>query len=194
VDTNKKLRIKIMIDLLKTEKQFISTHIKEGGTVVDFTMGNGHDTLWLSNAVGENGKVYAFDIQQAALDSTKKLLESEGAAPNYTLILDSHHNVKNYVKEPICAGLFNLGYLPGGDKTITTLHETSLAAISAGIDLLAPDGAILCAVYPGHAEGTLEGELIEEMLSKLDRRQICATKFKIENSPTSPFFFLIEKK
>ena len=65
---------------------------------------------------------------------------------------------------------------------------------SAGIDLLAPDGAILCAVYPGHAEGTLEGELIEEMLSKLDRRQICATKFKIVNSPTSPFFFLIEKK
>jgi tRNA G37 N-methylase Trm5 len=183
-----------MIDLLKTEKQFISTHIKEGGTVVDFTMGNGHDTLWLSNAVGENGKVYAFDIQQAALDSTEALLEKEGAAKNYTLILDSHHNVKNYVKEPICAGLFNLGYLPGGDKTITTLHETSLLAISAGIDLLDADGAILCAVYPGHAEGTLEGELIEEMLSKLDRRKICATKFKIVNSPTSPFFFLIEKK
>ena len=183
-----------MIDLLKTEKQFISTHIKEGGTVVDFTMGNGHDTLWLSRAVGENGKVYAFDIQQAALDSTAAMLEKEGAAKNYTLILDSHHNVKNYVNEPICAGLFNLGYLPGGDKTITTLHETSLAAISAGIDLLAPDGAILCAVYPGHAEGTLEGELIEEMLSKLDRRKICATKFKIVNSPTSPFFFLIEKK
>lgn len=183
-----------MIDLLKTEKQFISTHIKEGGTVVDFTMGNGYDTLWLSRAVGENGKVYAFDIQQAALDSTAAMLEREGAAKNYTLILDSHHNVKNYVKEPICAGLFNLGYLPGGDKTITTLHETSLAAISAGIDLLDADGAILCAVYPGHAEGTLEGELIEEMLSKLDRKKICATKFKIVNSPTSPFFFLIEKK
>ena len=92
-----------MIDLLKTEKEFIRTHIKEGGTVVDFTMGNGHDTLWLSNAVGENGKVYAFDIQQAALDSTSALLKKENAPENYTLILDSHHNVKNYVKEPICA-------------------------------------------------------------------------------------------
>ena len=183
-----------MIDLLKTEKEFIRTHIKEGGTVVDFTMGNGHDTLWLSNAVGKNGKVYAFDIQQAALDSTSALLKKENAPENYTLILDSHHNVKNYVKEPICAGLFNLGYLPGGDKKITTLHETSLAAISAGIELLAPDGAILCAVYPGHAEGSLEGELIEKMLSDLDRKEICATKFKIVKSPTSPFFFLIEKK
>lgn len=183
-----------MIDLLKTEKEFIRTHIKEGGTVIDFTMGNGHDTLWLSNAVGKNGTVYAFDIQQAALDSTSSLLKKENAPENYTLILDSHHNVKNYVKEPICAGLFNLGYLPGGDKKITTLHETSLAAISAGIELLAPDGAILCAVYPGHAEGSLEGELIEKMLSDLDRKEICATKFKIVNSPTSPFFFLIEKK
>jgi hypothetical protein len=183
-----------MVDLLTLQKYFILSHLHEGDCAADFTMGNGHDTLWLSRAVGENGKVYAFDIQQAALDSTAALLQKEGAANNYTLILDSHHNVKEYVKEPICAGLFNLGYLPGGDKTITTLHETSLAAISAGIDLLAPDGAILCAVYPGHAEGTLEGELIEEMLSKLDRKQICATKFKIVNSPTSPFFFLIEKK
>ena len=63
-----------MIDLLTVEKQFISSHVKEGGTVCDFTMGNGHDTLWLSEKVGENGKVYAFDIQQAALDNTRSLL------------------------------------------------------------------------------------------------------------------------
>ena len=183
-----------MIDLLKLHKHFILTHLKEGDVAVDFTMGNGYDTEFLSKTVGENGHVYAFDIQKQAVESTAKHLEEVGCPKNYTLIHDSHHNVKNYVKEPICAGLFNLGYLPGGDKTITTLHETSLAAISAGIDLLDADGAILCAVYPGHAEGTLEGELIEEMLSKLDRKKICATKFKIVNSPTSPFFFLIEKK
>ena len=64
-----------MIDLLTVEKAFIESHIKEGGTVVDFTMGNGHDTLWLSNKVGANGKVYAFDVQQAALDSSEKLVE-----------------------------------------------------------------------------------------------------------------------
>ena len=67
-----------MIDLLTVEKQFIESHIKEGGTVVDFTMGNGHDTLWLSNKVGENGKVYAFDIQKAALESAEKLLSESG--------------------------------------------------------------------------------------------------------------------
>ena len=182
-----------MIDLLALEKSLISPHIVEGGVAVDFTMGNGHDTLWLSRAVGPQGKVYAFDIQEQALESTAALLEKEGAR-NCTLILDSHSNVKKYVEAPICAGLFNLGFLPGGDKTITTLTETSLKAISDGIDLLGDDGGLLVAVYPGHAEGAREGDAIERMLSGYDRRKVCCSKFRIVTSPTSPFFFLIEKK
>lgn len=183
-----------MIDLLATEKQLITAHLKPGGVAVDFTMGNGHDTLWLSRAVGEQGKVYAFDVQRQALDSTRALLEAEHAPQNYTLILDSHHNCEKYVKEPICVGMFNLGWLPGGDKSITTLRETTLPAVQAAVRLLDTDGGILLAVYPGHEEGRAEGELITEFLSTLDRRKICCSKFQIVNSPTSPFFFLIEKK
>ncbi len=184
-----------MINLLEVEKNFIIPHIKKGGVAVDFTMGNGHDTLWLSNAVGENGKVYAFDIQVPALASSKKLLEKEATSKNYTLILDSHSNVKEYVKEKICVGMFNLGFLPGsGNKSITTKRDTTLLAVSAAIDLLDDDGALLIAVYPGHEEGTIEGNLLEEMLSTLNRKELCASKFKIVNSPTSPFFFLVEKR
>ncbi len=183
-----------MINLLEVEKNFLIPHIKKGGVAVDFTMGNGHDTLWLSEALGENGKVYAFDIQPQALESSRKLLEESGAAKNYTLILDSHANVKNYVSEKICIGMFNLGFLPGGDKSITTKRETTMVAIRAAIDLLDADGALLIAVYPGHEEGTIEGELIEKELETLNRRELCASKFKIVNSPTSPFFFLVERK
>ena len=183
-----------MINLLEIEKNFLIPHIKKGGVAVDFTMGNGHDTLWLSEAMGEGGKVYAFDIQPQALESSRRLLEAENAPKNYTLILDSHSNVMDYVSEKICVGMFNLGFLPGGDKSITTKRETTMVAIRAAIDLLDDDGALLIAVYPGHAEGTIEGELIEEELSKLNRKELCASKFKIVNSPTSPFFFVIEKK
>ncbi|MBQ8497650.1 MAG: class I SAM-dependent methyltransferase [Clostridia bacterium] len=183
-----------MINLLEIEKNFLIPHIKKGGVAVDFTMGNGHDTLWLSEAMGENGKVYAFDIQPQALESSRRLLESENAPKNYTLILDSHSNVKDYVSEKICIGMFNLGFLPGGDKSITTKRETTMIAIRAAIDLLDDDGALLIAVYPGHAEGTVEGELIEEELSGLNRKELCASKFKIVNSPTSPFFFVVERK
>ena len=183
-----------MINLLEVEKNFLIPHIKKGGVAVDFTMGNGHDTLWLSNAVGEEGKVYAFDIQPQALESSRGLLERENAPKNYTLILDSHSNVKDYVSEKICIGMFNLGFLPGGDKSITTKRDTTMVAIEAAIDLLDADGALLIAVYPGHEEGTIEGQLIEKELETLDRRELCASKFKIVNSPTSPFFFLIERR
>ena len=182
-----------MIDLLATEKSLIAPHIVAGSTVVDFTMGNGHDTLWLSRAVGDEGHVFAFDVQQQALDNTAVLLRDEGRE-NCTLILDSHSNVKKYVTGPISAGLFNLGWLPGGDKSITTLRETTLPAIRDAIDLLDHDGAILVAVYPGHEEGTAEGIAVGEMLAAYDRHEICCSQLRIINSPTSPFFFLVEKK
>ncbi len=184
-----------MVDLITLEKQFLSAHIREGGVAVDFTMGNGHDTAWLSKAVGKNGRVYAFDIQQRALESTRLTLEREGCPDNCTLICDSHSNVLSYVKEPICAGVFNLGYLPGGgNKALTTLRPTTKLAVEGGISLLDRDAVILIAVYPGHEEGKLEGEMLEALLSALDRRQYCVSRFQIVNSPTSPFFFTIESR
>ena len=183
-----------MIDLLDRHKKFILTHLREGDVAVDFTMGNGHDTAFLSKTVGESGHVYAFDIQQQAIDSTAKLLKDEGCPDNVTLIHASHHLVKDYVKQPYRAGMFNLGYLPGGDKRITTMRETTMPAIEAAIELLAPDGILNIAVYPGHAEGEAEGKLICEYLSSLSRYKLCCTQIRILNSPTSPFFILVENK
>lgn len=183
-----------MIDLLELHKQFIMTHLRQGDIAVDYTMGNGHDTKFLSKAVGQSGKVYAFDIQPSAIESTRKNLLSALCPQNYTLICDSHHNVKNYVKEPVKAGMFNLGWLPGGDKTITTMRQTTMPAIEAAIELMDKDAILNIAVYPGHPEGDAEGKMIEEYLSGLSRFKVCVTKVKITNSPTSPYFFMIETK
>ena len=183
-----------MIELLDLHKKFILEHLHEGDTAVDFTMGNGHDTEFLSKTVGESGKVYAFDIQASAVESTRKNLAAAGCPDNYTLIHDSHHNVKSYVKKPIKAGMFNLGYLPGGDKSITTMRTTTLPAIEAAIELLDKDAILLIAVYPGHPEGDAEGREITEYLSTLSRFKVCCTKVQIINSPTSPYFMMIETK
>ena len=184
-----------MVDLLSLQKYFILQHLREGDVAVDFTMGNGNDTLFLSETVGETGRVYAFDVQEEALVSTKEHLESRGAPENYTLICASHHLVKDYVKEPIKAGMFNLGYLPrSGKKSVTTMRETTMPAVEAAIDLLADDGILLIAVYPGHEEGNLEGEMLASYFATLDRRKICVSRFNIMNSPTSPYFFIAEKK
>ncbi len=183
-----------MVDLTGLHKHFILEHIADGDTVVDFTMGNGNDTLFLSRTVGKSGKVYAFDIQEEALASTKSHLQEAGAPENYTLICASHHRVKEFVKEPIKGGMFNLGYLPrSGKKAVTTMRETTMPAVEAAIELLAPDGALIIAVYPGHLEGELEGDMLREYFKTLSRFKICASEFHILNSPMSPYFFLVEK-
>ena len=183
-----------MVDLIGLHKHFILEHLSEGEVAVDFTMGNGNDTLFLSKAVGASGRVYAFDIQEEALESTRALLGESGAPENYTLICASHHRVKEFVKTPIKAGMFNLGYLPrSGRKAVTTLRETTMPAVEAAIDLLAPDGVLIIAIYPGHEEGALEGDMLREYFKTLSRFKICPSEFHILNSPTSPYFFLVEK-
>ena len=181
-----------MLDLLDLHKYFILSHLKPGDCAVDYTMGNGHDTEFLSKTVGENGRVFAFDIQPNALNSTKARLVASGCPDNYTLFCTSHHRAAEFVDRKVRAGMFNLGYLPGSDKKITTMHETTLAAIDAAISLMDRDAIILIAIYPGHAEGELEGRLVGEKLSALDRRQYTVGCFKLMNSPTSPFFYIVE--
>lgn len=183
-----------MVDLVGLHKHFILEHLGEGDVAVDFTMGNGNDTLFLSRTVGERGRVYAFDIQEDALVSTRKHLEAEGAPENYTLICASHDRVDEFVNEPIKAGMFNLGYLPrSGRKAVTTMRETTLPAVEKALRLLAPDGALIVAIYPGHEEGRLEGDALREYFKTLSKYRICPSEFKILNSPDSPYFFLLEK-
>ena len=194
-EIKEKRKRKLMIDLNELHQYFILQHLGEGDVAVDFTMGNGGDTLFLSKTVGERGRVYAFDIQEEALVSTRAFLEENGAPENYTLICASHHRMAEFVKEPIKAGMFNLGYLPrSGKKAVTTLRETTMPAVESAIDLLAPDGVLLIAIYPGHEEGRLEGEMLREYFSTLSRFKVCCSEFRILNSPTSPYFFLIETK
>ncbi|MCQ2428537.1 MAG: hypothetical protein MJ137_09135 [Clostridia bacterium] len=182
-----------MIDLLSLHKQFILTHLGEGDVCADFTMGNGHDTEFLSKTVGPEGHVYAFDIQPSAVESTAERLKAS-CPDNYTLICASHHRAAEFIHEPIKAGMFNLGWLPGGDKSITTMRETTMPAVETAIGLLGKDAVLTVAVYPGHPEGDAEGKMLEEYFAGLSRYKLCVTKIKIVNSPTSPYFFLIETK
>ena len=82
-------------------------------TVVDATMGNGHDTLFLAEQVGPGGHVYAFDIQPEAVESTRKLLEEHGLSDRVTLLCRSHADLAEAVPAGVAAVVFNLGWLPG---------------------------------------------------------------------------------
>ena len=184
-----------MVDLLELQKHFILAHLHEGDVAVDFTMGNGHDTAFLSKTVGPNGSVTAFDIQPQALISTEATLRAEGCPENWRLICASHDLARDYIDTPIKAGMFNLGYLPGsGNKQLTTMRETTLPAVERAVGMLGKDAILLVAVYPGHEEGALEGEELERYFSTLSRYKMTVAKFRLLNSPTSPYFMICETK
>ena len=184
-----------MTDLLSLQKQFILRHLKEGDTAVDFTMGNGYDTVFLSKTVGETGTVVAFDIQEAALTSTEQNLRKNDCPDNWRLICASHDRAPEFIKGKIKAGMFNLGYLPGaGKKELTTKRSSTLPAVKSAIEMLGEDSILLVAVYPGHPEGAAEGVELTEYFSTISRFKYSIAQFRMVNSPESPFFFVIETK
>ncbi|MBQ9940490.1 MAG: class I SAM-dependent methyltransferase [Clostridia bacterium] len=162
----------------------------------DFTMGNGNDTLFMSRLAQKYGiKIYAFDIQPQALQSTLANLDKNGAEKNYTLINDSHSEMDKYLPaegEMVC-GMFNLGYLPGGNKTITTLRETTLTAIEKAVDRLTVGGVLTVTIYPGHPEGKIEGELIERYLSSLSNHEFNVLKYALCNKTDPPYVMVTQK-
>ena len=166
--------------------------LPKDGTFVDFTMGNGHDTLYFANYCSE-GHVYAFDVQQMALDNTKQLLDDNGGFDNVTLILDSHHNVDKYVQGEIDAGIFNLGYLPGSDKSVTTQCATTLEALDKAVNMLKTGGVIVVIIYPGHSEGTREADMVEEFCAKLDKHTYNTYKYALLNKKNPPYIVAAEK-
>lgn len=164
---------------------FINNFVCEGDTVIDATAGNGNDTLKLCNAVGKNGKVFAFDIQQIALDNTEKLLKDKGAS-NFQLINASHSELDKYISESVKAVVFNLGYLPGGDHSLHTKCETTTVAIEKGLSLLADDGFISVTIYYGKDSGTEEKDGVMEYLKNLDCRKYTVTVHDFLNRPNCP--------
>lgn len=184
-----------MTDLLSLQKEFILRHLGEGDTAVDFTMGNGYDTVFLSKTVGASGSVTAFDIQPSALISTENNLRQNGCPDNWRLVCASHDRAPEFVKGPIKAGMFNLGYLPGsGHKQLTTRRTTTLPAVKSALEMLGDDSVLLVAVYPGHPEGRLEGEELTAFFSSLSRFKYSIAQFRMLNSPDSPFFMIAETK
>ncbi len=167
-------------------REIIMEAVPEGGTAIDATMGNGHDTLWLCQRVGDAGRVYAFDVQPEALESTRARLEQAGVAGRAELILDGHQHMADHVSRPVDAILFNLGWLPGVAHAVTTRAETTLAAVNAALTLLKPGGAMTICVYPGHEEGTREREALLEWAARLDsaRYDACVKAYlNIRNDP-----------
>jgi len=137
-------------------QELLGEALHPGAVAVDGTMGGGGDALFLCERVGEGGRVYAFDVQEDAVRRTRERLEAAGLIGRASLFCAGHERVREFVAEPIDAAAFNLGWLPGGDKAVTTRVETTIAALDGCLQLLKPRGLITVCAYPGHPEGDAE--------------------------------------
>jgi 16S rRNA C1402 N4-methylase RsmH len=160
--------------------------INLGAVVVDATAGKGHDTELLARLVGETGLVYAFDIQQQALDLTHQRLKSAGLEKQVTFCHAGHEHMLEYIKSPIQAVMFNLGYLPGGSHDIITRSHTTVQALQAAIQLLAVGGLITVVVYPGHMGGKEEQQAVECFVSSLPQQQFTVIRYAVVNQVNNP--------
>ena len=166
---------------------FIAHQVREGDLCIDATAGNGHDTLFLSQLAKRSGQVLAFDIQKEALDAAKRRLEKAGADDNVSFILDSHSHMDRYAApETVSCIVFNLGYLPGGDHSLATRPETTLAAIEQGLILLKPGGLISLCIYSGGDSGFAERDALLDYLKTLDSRKYLVILSQYYNRPHHP--------
>ena len=150
---------------------YMKRTIREGDVVVDATMGNGKDTLFLCDLVGESGHVYAFDVQAEAVERTRERVKEAGYEERTTLLLAGHETMAQHVKIAPSAIMFNLGWLPGAAHTVTTKTDTTLAAVAAAADLIAPGGIVTVCIYPGHEEGKRELAALIDYASGLSVRR-----------------------
>ena len=164
--------------------------LESGALAIDATVGNGHDTLFLAARVAPRGRVAGFDIQPQALDATRARLGHAGLADRVTLYPCGHQFMSDRIPRDwhaqVSAVMFNLGYLPGGDKRLITRTVTTLAALRQALAVLRPGGLLSLMVYHGHPGADDEARAVADWVSGLEARYLVS-----RHASPGPLLYLI---
>ena len=185
------------ISLTIQAHQFIQKHLNVGDIAIDSTIGNGHDTLFLVRQVDRRGLVFGFDVQHQAIESTQTRLVADLVFKNSRLFNTSHENLIEFIPTQyhgkVKAIMFNLGYLPGSDKTVITQKDSTLLALNQAIKILAPNGVITIMAYPGHSGGDQETKQIKQWCKQLNTDEFIVKQINSSEKDSAPVLFTIEK-
>jgi tRNA G37 N-methylase Trm5 len=173
--------------------------VNPGDIVIDATCGNGYDTLFLANIALTNvsGTLFSLDIQPEAIESAKGLLLKELnplLIDKVNFVLGSHAAFPNIIApESVQLIVYNLGYLPGGDKTKTTMTDSTLQSISQAQLLIKKRGMISITCYPGHEEGKHEEEAILNYCAQLNPREWTCCHHQWINRKSAPSLLILTR-
>lgn len=170
--------VKIIIDTKKDIK-----------IAADMTVGKGNDSKYILENTGVE-RLYGFDIQKESQEAARDLI---GEDNRFIFHLESHEQVDEYIKEGLDLVVYNLGYLPGGDKEITTSHKSTIKSLEKTLKLMRENGLIILTIYPGHPAGKVESEELEKYLDKLDSKKYAVMKLSYQNRPNNPPYIMVIK-
>lgn len=186
--------------ILAQARDLIKSALQPGDTAIDATVGNGHDTLFLAECVGPSGRVVGFDIQPSAHTATARRLRGAGLQERVELLLRGHENMTAWFTEFASvprpkAAMFNLGYLPGGDRSVITRSATTLTALASALELVVPGGVITVVLYPGHEGGQVETNAILSWARAVPpHRALVACHQVVNTRKKAPILLAIAKK
>lgn len=170
----------------------LAPRLRPGDVVVDATLGNGHDTFFLAERVLPEGRIFGFDIQEEAVASTtRKLVASFGSIPDgVSLFAVGHERMDQFLPHELFGGvrafMFNLGWLPGSNKSRITTSATTLAGLKIAADWLAEGGLVTVVCYPGHDGGDSEADDVERWMGSLPATEFEAQKLAFVNLEGAP--------
>lgn len=168
--------------------------VMPGDKVVDATCGNGHDTLLLAELAGPHGHVWGFDVQLQAVSHSARKLAEAGLSERVTLLHSGHETLAGFLAVPVRLVLFNLGYLPGGDRSLITRPETTVAAMNQSLELLLPGGLVLVTIYSGHSGGDDERESVEGWAAALDPKKYFSWRMgQVNVQQDAPYCIIVQK-
>lgn len=181
-----------MYRIIDFAHKVLKEHLKETDNAVDATCGNGFDTLFLATHLSK-GKVFAFDIQETAIKNTKALLH-QAKQSNVYFFETSNEHITSTITDPYEAVIFNLGYLPQGNKTITTKAETTIKSLESLLEQTKNNKNLLIVlvVYVGHSEGLNESNVLLSYTKALSNKEFLVTKFENFNRNQSPYVITIK--
>ena len=166
-------------------QKYFKSIIKDNMISVDMTAGNGNDSLYLAKL---SKKVYAFDIQEEAINSTAKRCKD---CQNIIYILDNHANIKKHISEKVDVVFFNLGYLPGSNSSLTSNVKDTYNAIINAYDLLNDGGYLSITSYRGQHGGLGEFNMIEDLISNQQLNLI--EKYHSYDNLLEPILYIFRK-
>jgi len=174
--------------------------IQPDSLIIDATCGNGHDTLILTQLglTDESGSLYGLDIQPQAISSTQELLKKHLSHLQYSRVKFFQQCHSSFPAEisPNSAHLivYNLGYLPKGNKELTTMTTTTLLSLENAKKLLCEGGVLSITCYPGHAEGMNEEDALLNYFGTLNRNEWNCSHHRWINRQKGPSLLLIQKQ